>query len=111
LRDWGPANFVESLRDVSVLFANEEEDAVLAPHLVGRDIDRVITRGAAGARYDGAEGTYEVPAREVTVIDTTGAGDAATGAFIAARLLGLDVESSLAMAMDRAAEVIGRLGA
>ena len=43
----------------------------------------LLTRGAAGALVVGAGGEVEVPAPEVKVVDTIGAGDAFGGAFLA----------------------------
>ena len=43
----------------------------------------LLTRGAAGALVVGAGGDVEVPAPEVKVVDTIGAGDAFGGAFLA----------------------------
>ena len=43
----------------------------------------LLTRGAAGALVVGAGGEVEVPAPEVNVVDTIGAGDAFGGAFLA----------------------------
>ncbi|MEV0357730.1 ribokinase [Nocardia sp. NPDC050697] len=44
---------------------------------------RVTTLGAGGARYDGPDGCFTVPAIPVRAVDTTGAGDAFTGALAA----------------------------
>jgi fructokinase len=43
----------------------------------------LVTRGAAGALVVGAGGEVEIPAPEVEVVDTIGAGDAFGGAFLA----------------------------
>ena len=43
----------------------------------------LLTRGAAGALVVGAGGDVEIPAPEVKVVDTIGAGDAFGGAFLA----------------------------
>jgi fructokinase len=43
----------------------------------------LLTRGAAGALVVGAGGEVEIPAPEVQVVDTIGAGDAFGGAFLA----------------------------
>jgi ribokinase len=50
----------------------------LAPHAVTRI---VVTRGAAGALVIDGDAVTEVPATRVTPVDTTGAGDAFTGAL------------------------------
>lgn len=46
------------------------------PHLV-------VTRGAAGARYQGVAGAFDVPAPEVAAVDSTGAGDVFAGVLAA----------------------------
>ena len=43
----------------------------------------MITRGARGAAYRGADGDVEVPSPEVEAIDTTGAGDVFAGVLAA----------------------------
>lgn len=48
----------------------------------------VITLGASGALLATADAILEIPALAVTVVDTTGAGDAFCGAFAAARAEG-----------------------
>ncbi|MDQ2625888.1 MAG: PfkB family carbohydrate kinase, partial [Actinomycetota bacterium] len=65
------------LMDVAVV--NETESAQFTdpvPH-------RVVTLGARGARYRGADGIVEVPAPVVAAIDTSGAGDVFAGVLAA----------------------------
>ncbi|MEU7632324.1 ribokinase [Nocardia sp. NPDC049220] len=67
--------------DVAVLNSGEYDqlrpDLTLVPHVV-------VTRGAAGATYRGPDGTLRSQhSPKVTVRDTTGAGDAFTGALAA----------------------------
>ncbi len=107
----GPRTFIEAITGVSLLCTNAEEFEILEPYLSDSDLDLLTTLGADGARFSTHDGRWEVPSVATTVIDTTGAGDAATGAFLASRLLNADPELALRSAMSRAAEVIGRLGA
>jgi len=65
-------------------------------------------RGALGVR--GAE-RFRASARKGTVVDTTGAGDAATGTYLGARLNGEEPHAALVNAMVAAAHVVGALGA
>lgn len=72
-----------------VLVVNETE----ADHWYWPVEHRVITRGARGARYAGADGELDLPAVPVTAVDTSGAGDAFAGALTAGWATG--VESAL----------------
>ena len=114
-----PALFLEAARGASMLFANEEEALVLtscaevveAVHRLSLDFDEVIvTLGEHGARArrDGVD--YSVTSSSADVIDTTGAGDAATGAYLAVRLRDGSVDDALDEAMMIASEVVEGLG-
>lgn len=48
----------------------------------------VLTLGAQGAYFAGSEGDQPIPTPRITPVDTTGAGDAFTGAFVAQLLEG-----------------------
>lgn len=64
---------------VDVVIVNESEDRHWrwpVPHLV-------ITRGARGASYSGADGQFEVEAPAVEAADTSGAGDVFAGVLAA----------------------------
>lgn len=72
-----------SLRELAaaadVVITNEDEASEWPwrpPHLV-------ITLGARGARYVGADGEYTVPSPSVAALDTTGAGDVFAGVLAA----------------------------
>jgi len=56
----------------------------------------VITLGARGVVAADAKGTYALPAPSVTVVDTTGAGDAFVGALAAALDRALGLQAALA---------------
>lgn len=112
--------FVAATSGVHYLFANEEE----ARELAGVDeldtaIERLadlyaevfVTRGAAGAASARNDERHEVSAHEVMVLDTTGAGDAATGAYLSRRLSGGGVVEAMRDAMDAGASAAGQLGA
>ena len=71
----------------------------------------VITLGGDGVVGAGAEGEWSLPARDVPVRDTTGAGDAFVGAF-AARLAAGSTQLEAAVTATRAAAFsVQRLGA
>lgn len=54
----------------------------------------IFTFGADGSKGIYGENTFSVPAMDVPVVDTTGAGDVFHGAFDAAYLRGMDVVSA-----------------
>ncbi len=113
----GAGAFLEAGRDARWLFANEEEATLLDPagppfaSLAQRCEELVVTRGPAGAMARRAGSLVEVPARSHEALDSTGAGDAATGAYLSARLAGEDPLGALEVAMEAAARVVARLGA
>ncbi len=71
----------------------------------------MVTLGADGAVARAGGVLYRASARGGEVLDTTGAGDAATGAYLAARLSGAPVGEALDVAMLAASEVVTALGA
>lgn len=83
------------LRAVTVLVVNEGEATALGTALDA--VAHVVTTlGAAGARYRGPDGgQITVAAPRVTAIDTTGAGDAFTGALAVAWAQGLEPVAAL----------------
>jgi ribokinase len=64
---------------VDVVIANESE----AGHWRWRPPHLVVTLGARGARYVGADGEVTVPAPAVAAVDTAGAGDVFAGVLAA----------------------------
>jgi ribokinase len=101
----------ELLDAVDLLVPNEHEAATLnlspAEH---RDL--LVTLGAAGARYERrGVSPLTVPAFDVSVVDTTGAGDVFVGAFAVARGEHSDLKSALRWASAAAALSVQRLGA
>lgn len=119
LRAVGPALFASLVEGVDYLFANEEEATVLGARGIDQALlalgelarEVLVTRGAKGALVRRGELTSTAPSLAREVLDTTGAGDAATGTYLGARLAGEDVEIALVNAMAAAAIVVGGLGA
>jgi sugar/nucleoside kinase (ribokinase family) len=115
-----PEVFLEAASGASQLFANEEEALVLTGEsdvegalefLATRFHEVVITRGADGAIAAVGETRTHVRARDVAVLDTTGAGDAATGTYLGARLREEPPGRALEEAMTASSHVVGELGA
>jgi ribokinase len=106
----------EVIRDVDIIVPNRSEAEHItesavgteAEHLVDRLRERtsahiVLTLGADGAMVDDGETRHHVPAVVApTVVDTTGAGDAFTGALATALARGLDVLSAVEFAVASA---------
>jgi ribokinase len=76
-RDPGPLAELAALADVVI--ANESE----ADQWPSRPAHFVVTLGARGASYAGADGEFEVSAPAVDAVDTAGAGDVFAGVLAA----------------------------
>jgi len=120
LREVGPQVFLVSAREAGQLFANAEEALVLsgcadvdaARESLSRSFGEVvITRGPDGADAATSSSRAHADARSAHVLDTTGAGDAATGAYLGARLGGATLDQALTFAMAASAIVVRTLGA
>ncbi len=81
-----PDELAELAGVTDVLIVNETEDQ----HWRWPVEHRVVTRGAAGASYTGADGEITVPAPAVEVVDTSGAGDVFAGVLAAGWISGRD---------------------
>jgi ribokinase len=71
----------------------------------------VITRGADGAVVADADGVTEVPSPRVDVVDTTGAGDAFTGALCLRLARGDDLATAARYAVRVGAAAVRKAGA
>ncbi len=104
-----------------LLFVNEEEARRLAGAAESSDAARrlrelgaaivVVKLGGAGCAVFSAETELHVPAFDVPVVDTTGAGDCFAGAFLAALHHGRTLEEAARLANAVAALTIQQLGA
>jgi ribokinase len=98
------------------LVVNEHEAASLGDTrpagLLARGVRSVvITRGAEGAVVADASGVTEVPSPRVEVVDTTGAGDAFTGALCLRLARGDDLATAARLAARVGAAAVRRAGA
>lgn len=71
----------------------------------------VMTLGGAGALLATSSGVLEVPAPSVSVVDTTGAGDAFVGALAARLVAGDELADAVAVAVRVGAFAVGAEGA
>ena len=101
----------ELLACVTVLVLNQGEAEALGAEAI-RQIPHVVTTlGGAGARYRGADQEFQVASPKVDAIDTTGAGDAFTGAFAVAWTLGAEPQSAVERACAAGALATTKPGA
>jgi sugar/nucleoside kinase (ribokinase family) len=120
LSEVGPANFLAWVGACDWLFANESEAALLSGEnaferqieVLGRQFAHVvIKRGAAGAALGGREQpAISLPAPAVSVVDTTGAGDAFAAAFLAAHMRGESTQACLAAGIAGGARAVQFVG-
>jgi sugar/nucleoside kinase (ribokinase family) len=90
-------------KNATLISCNQSEYQKLAPH-VSSDAWLLLRKGAEGAELHHQGNVVAVaPGRKVPVVDTNGAGDVHTGAFLAALAAGNGLQESLELAC-RAAE-------
>lgn len=98
--------------DHLALYGHTNADEVLT-HLAPMGIEEIVMKnGAVGVHIVNQEGQYIVPVQKVTnVVDTTAAGDAFNGGYLAARLSGKSVTESASFGAIVAGTVIQYPGA
>jgi 2-dehydro-3-deoxygluconokinase len=108
--------------NADIVFAGRDDDealhrpravTALVDHLHRLGVPEVVLRdGPAGAYVSAGCGVTHLPAQRVgRVVDTTAAGDAFSGAYLAARLAGAPPEQAAGVGNAVAAVVIGHPGA
>ncbi|RVT95643.1 adenosine kinase [Rhodovarius crocodyli] len=105
--------------ECDILFANEAEilslyetdDFAAAQAAVRAEVGiAALTRSEKGSFIVSGDAVHEVAAVPTQVVDTTGAGDAYAGGFLAAHTRGLDLASAGQWGSACAAEVISHFG-
>ena len=113
---FGPGRLTEGVGPIDVLLANDAEaDALRA----GRPLESleawarlaVVKQGPRGASAYAPGDAWHAAANPVTVVDTTGAGDAFDAAFIVEWLASRNVEAALQAGNRLGAHVASHLGA
>ncbi|MCZ8277434.1 MAG: ribokinase [Acetobacteraceae bacterium] len=99
--------------EAAILAQREAEPAALALALAAETMrDVIVTAGAAGAFWARPDGVViDATPPRVTVVDTTGAGDAFLGAFAASSAEGFTPEKTLRLAVTAGALACSQEGA
>ncbi len=121
LAEVGPEKFIEWTQGARFLFPNEDEAATLTgaadPEAQLDLLTRLypivaIKRGESGAIAGSAEGErWSAPAPRADAIDTSGAGDAFLGGFLAAYLKGEGIEAALKRGVALGSQSVTTIGA
>ncbi|CAB4928199.1 MAG: hypothetical protein F2840_00425 [Actinobacteria bacterium] len=115
-----PAVLDPALLVIDLLIANDAEASILTgitdpdlalASLAGRVPTVVVKRGHLGSIAQRAGVRSQTDAVPVTVVDTTGAGDAFAAGFLPPWILGLDLAQCLGRASLSAARAVARVGA
>ncbi|GGQ25361.1 carbohydrate kinase family protein [Streptomyces roseolilacinus] len=116
----GVDRFLAAVAGADVLFPNAGEAALLtglsAPEAAAAALSRrhrlvAVTLGPQGALVaEAGEVVARVPSPQVRPVDTTGAGDAFTGGFLAARLAGATAAEAAAAGCRAGAEAVAVAG-
>lgn len=116
LRRLGARAFFAATTGAEVLFANADEAQVLAGSndreaiaaaLASHYAMSLVTLGSRGVLLiERGEKVLLVPPRDARIVDTTGAGDAFTGAFLAAWMHGLQPRAAIGAGLDAAATIV-----
>nr|WP_244317860.1 PfkB family carbohydrate kinase [Streptomyces chryseus] len=120
IAELGVDRFLEAVAGADVLLPNEDEARLLtglpdtggAAAKLSRHFPLVaVTLGSGGALLAaGGEVRHRVPAVPAEAVDTTGAGDAFAGGFLAARLGGADDAGALAAGCRAGARAVTLVG-
>jgi len=122
--DWDPdhkwADLQHALPYVDILFVNSSELRQLTGHItpergleaLAASVPLVVAKlGPAGAMaLDDTGRLYSSPPLEAHILDTTGAGDSFTAAFLYAHLHGMGVDNALLYGNAAGALAVGMLG-
>jgi sugar/nucleoside kinase (ribokinase family) len=116
IQNYGASRLLDEIGPLDILLANRHEAGALVPGRPETDLLSyaslaVVKRGAQGATALRRDAALSVAAEPITVVDTTGAGDAFDAAFIVEFLTQGDLARALTAANRLGGHVASRLGA
>lgn len=94
-----------------IVVVNETEHKVYAPQFRKGSSVIIETRGAEGVAVTTPERSFDIPGHDVSVIDTTGAGDCFTGALAAGLCANYPLERAVEFANKAASLSVQKSGA
>jgi 2-dehydro-3-deoxygluconokinase len=100
-----------SLEDAAMLYGANEPRAQIEAFRVAGAREIALTLGAQGCIVATGEGEADLPAPVIKIKDTSGAGDAFTGAYLAARMTGVAAVDAAHAALTVASRVVTYPGA
>jgi sugar/nucleoside kinase (ribokinase family) len=119
IHEIGRDAFLDASAGAAIIFPNEDEaEALTGLTDPSAQLDRltsfyplvVLKRGAHGCMARRGAEICEVRSPQVTVVDTTGAGDAFVAGFLSAHLKGASPRAALERAVATGAEAVASLG-
>ena len=120
LAEYGGSRFLEAVSGTDMLFANRDEAVVLtggrdpepAAEKLHESVPLVVVKDGSAGVVVAAGGTVQrFAGMSVTARDSTGAGDAFAGTFLARVATGADLADAVGAAALAAAEAVRRVGA
>ena len=90
------------IEHADLLFLNEAERSILSQESISIPIPYILKQGKKGASYHDKSKKIEIPAQNVIVVSTSGAGDVLASVFLVKRMQGEDIQKSLQEAVDAA---------
>lgn len=93
--------------ECSIIFGDSNVQSLLSKY----PNKLLITEGSKGVKYHNKNDIRQVPAKEVKVVDTTGAGDTFNGAFASAVVNSYKIEEAITFANKAAALSVTKFGA
>lgn len=113
------SNLDSLLPHIDFFFPNDDEAGQITgkrnAQAAARELARlaqtvVVKRGAKGVAVANSQGTFELPARRVKVVDTTGAGDTFNAGFLARFLAGGNIQSCAKAGIAAGARCVQAVG-